>query len=291
MAQIVWDKVGERIYETGVDRGVLFKPDTNGVYGNGVAWNGLTAITESPSGAEASPQYADNIKYLNLISAEEFGGTIEAFTYPDEFAECDGTARPSAGISVGQQTRKMFGLAYRTRVGNDIAGTDFGYKIHLIYGAIAAPSEKAYTTVNDSPEALAFSWELSTTPVEVPDLKPSASLVIDSTKEDPAAMAALEQILYGTAGTTPRLPLPAEVIGLFAGSLTEVRPTAPTYVPATKVITIPTVTGVVYRVEGVDLTPGAQPPITEDTIVVAVPAPGYKFPAVVDDDWYFAFGA
>lgn len=291
MTKLVWDKVGERTYETGVDRGVLFLPDNNGVYSNGFAWNGLTAVTESPSGAEASPQYADNIKYLNLVSAEEFGGTIEAFTYPDEFAACDGTARPSPGVSIGQQTRKVFGLAYRTLVGNDIQGTDYGYKLHLIYGALAAPSEKAYNTVNDSPEAITFSWEISTTPVEVPGFKPSATLTIDSTKEDPAAIAALEAILYGTPGTDPRLPLPAEVIAMFAGALTEATPTAPSYNSTTKVITIPTVTGVIYRIDGVDQPAGALPAITEDTIVVAVPAPGYKFPPVVDDDWLFSVTA
>lgn len=205
MAQLTWDETGKRFYETGVDRGVLFLQNSQGAYTNGVAWNGLTAVTESPTGAEANPQYADNIKYLNLVSAEEFGATIEAFTYPDEFAQCDGTATPSAGVSVGQQTRKTFGFAYRTKLGNDIAGSDYGYKLHLIYGALAAPSEKAYATVNDSPEALTFSWEVTTTPVDVPGLKPTAQLTIDSTKVDAAALADLEALIYGTAGVDPVL--------------------------------------------------------------------------------------
>lgn len=215
MAQLTWDATGTRFYETGVDRGVLYLLNSQGAYTNGVAWNGLTAVTESPSGAEANPQYADNIKYLNLLSAEEFGCTIEAFTYPDAFAQCDGTASPSAGLAIGQQSRKTFGFAYRTKLGNDIEGSDLGYKLHLIYGALAAPSEKAYSTVNDSPEALTFSWEVTTTPVEVAGYKPTAQLTIDSTKVDALALAELEDVLYG--GTTAAaLPLPAEVIALFA---------------------------------------------------------------------------
>jgi hypothetical protein len=219
MTRLVWDTVGERFYETGVDRGVLYLP-TEGEYDTGVAWNGLTAVTESPSGAEATPQYADNIKYLNLVSAEEFGGTIEAFTYPDEFAQCDGSASPVAGLRVGQQSRRTFGLSYRTRVGNDTDGGDHGYKLHLVYGCLAAPSEKAYATVNDSPEAMTLSWEFTTTAVDVPNLKPSASLTVDSrdfaTAQELAALHALEDALWGpTTGTgTPRLPLPDEVITL-----------------------------------------------------------------------------
>lgn len=216
MATLTWDATGSRLYETGVDHGVLYLLNSQGAYANGVAWNGLTAVTESPSGAEANPQYADNIKYLNLLSAEEFGCTIEAFTYPDAFAQCDGTASPSAGVSIGQQARKTFGFSYRTKLGNDIDGSDYGYKLHLIYGALAAPSEKAYATVNDSPEALTFSWEVTTTPVDVPGYKPTAQLTIDSTKVDALDLAALEELLYGTANTTAELPLPAEVIALFA---------------------------------------------------------------------------
>lgn len=283
--QLTWDRVGERVYETGVDRGVLFLPNNVGVYDRGYAWNGLVSVTESPSGAEASPQYADNIKYLNLVSAEEFGATIEAFTYPEEFAQCDGTASPETGVSLGQQGRKSFGLAYRTRIGNDVDGTDHGYKLHLIYGALAAPSEKAYSTINDSPEALTFSWDLSTTPVDVPGFKPTASLTIDSTKVNAAALASLEQALYGTAGGDPRLPLPIDVLAFFTGTVTEVTPTEPTYDTATDTITIPTVTGVTYTIDGKPVTGSFV--LTTDTIVTAKPNTGYRFPSVVDNDWFF----
>jgi hypothetical protein len=211
MSRIVWDETTKRFYETGVKNGVLYPRDSLGAYPLGVPWNGLTAVTESPSGAEATPIYADDTKYLNLISAEEFGATVEAYTYPDEFAECDGSAELEPGVIVGQQTRKAFGLAYRTVLGNDVDGNDYGYKLHLIYGAIAAPSEKAYATINDSPEAITFSWEVSTTPVAVTGLKPTASLVIDSTKVVPATLATLEDIIYGTGASDPRLPLPDEV--------------------------------------------------------------------------------
>ena len=212
-----WDKTGEHVYETGVDRGVLYVMDANGAYPQGVAWNGLTSISESPSGAEANAIYADNIKYLNLFSAEEFGATIEAYTYPDEFALCDGSAALLTGVMIGQQPRKTFGLCYRTVVGNDVAGESYGYKIHIIYGAMASPSEKAYQTINDSPEAITFSWELNTTPVNVAGHKPTATLVIDSTKTTEGKMTAIEQVLYGTpaSGSTEavaaRLPLPDEI--------------------------------------------------------------------------------
>ena len=215
MSKIIWDETGKRLYETGVKQGVLY-PQTGGSYPKGVAWNGLTAVTESPSGAEASPQYADDIKYLNLVSAEEFGATIEAFTYPDEFGVCDGSAEIQPGVIVGQQNRKLFGLSYRTTLGNDTEGTDHGYKLHMVYGALAAPSEKGYTTINDSPEAMALSWEVTTTPVSVTGFKPTASLIIDSTKVDPAKLAALELILYGNTGVDARLPLPDEVAAIFA---------------------------------------------------------------------------
>lgn len=218
MAKIVWDEVGKRIYETGVDHGVLYPVGTGGTYPEGVAWNGLISVTESPSGAEAEAFYADNIKYLNLMSAEEFGATIEAFTYPDEWVQCDGSAEPLPGLIVGQQTRKTFGLCYRTLLGNDVEGQDYGYKLHLIYGALAAPSEKSYQTINDSPEALTLSWEITTTPVPVPNLKPTASLTINSTLVDPVKLAALEAILYGDATNEARLPLPAEVITLLTTS-------------------------------------------------------------------------
>lgn len=216
MSKLVWDETGKRLYETGVKRGVLYPLQPSGLYTKGVAWNGLTAVTESPSGAESSPQYADDIKYLNLVSAEEFGATIEAYTYPDEFAVCDGSVEIEAGVSIGQQSRKTFGLSYRTVLGNDTDGVDHGYKLHLIYGALAAPSEKAYATMNDSPEAITFSWEVTTTPVAVANFKPTASLTVDSTKVDPAKLAALELILYGNVGVEPRLPLPDEIATLFA---------------------------------------------------------------------------
>ena len=218
MAKLVWDKTGDRLYETGVKNGVLYIP-TAGVYSKGVAWNGLTAVTESPSGAEATALYADDIKYLSLMSTEEFGATIEAYTYPDEFAACDGSAELADGVMIGQQKRSTFGLCYKTTIGNDTEGNDHGYKLHIIYGAQAAPSEKAYATINDSPEAITFSWEITTTPVNVTGAKPTASLVIDSTKADPSKLAALEDILYGKDGTgdqhtgavDPRLPLPDEI--------------------------------------------------------------------------------
>lgn len=211
MSKIVWDQTGERLYETGVKRGVLYVQDSSGTYPKGVAWNGLTAVTESPSGAEATPLYADDIKYLNLISTEELGGTIEAYTYPDEFAECDGSASIATGVYIGQQPRKTFGMCYTTTVGNDVDSNAHGYKLHLIYGALASPSEKAYSTINDSPEAITFSWEFSTTPVNVTGFKPTANIVIDSTKVASEKMTALEKILYGDTEAEPRLPLPDEV--------------------------------------------------------------------------------
>lgn len=220
MSKIEWDKTGEKLYETGVKNGVLYLPDESGAYTNGVAWNGLTSVKESPSGAEATPLYADDIKYLELTSAEEFGGTLECYTYPDEFAECDGSAEVAPGVIIGQQNRKTFGLCYRTTLGNDVKGNEYGYKLHLIYGAKASPSEKAYSTINDSPEAITFSYEITTTPVNVTGHKPTASLIVDSTKVGAEKMAALEAILYGKDGVesspnnNPRLPLPDEVITL-----------------------------------------------------------------------------
>lgn len=216
MAALTWDAIGERFYETGVDRGVLYLPDETGVYDTGYAWNGLVTVTESPSGAESNAQYADNIKYLNLVSAEEFTATLEAFTYPDEFGQCDGTAVAAPGVVLGQQSRKTFGLCYRSLKGNDLQGTDLGYKLHLVYGCLAAPSEKAFSTVNDSPEAITFSWEISTTPAPVsPPFKPTALIVVDSTTVAPADLTALEAILYGDVTNEPKLPTPDEVIALF----------------------------------------------------------------------------
>lgn len=214
MSKIVWDQTGEKLYETGVKNGVLYPQAEGGTYPKGVAWNGLTAVTESPSGAEATPLYADDIKYLNLISAEEFGATVEAYMYPDEFAECDGSAEIAPGVSIGQQARKAFGMSYKTVLGNDVDNNDHGYKLHLIYGALAAPSEKGYATINDSPEAITFSWELTTTPVSVNGFKPTASITIDSTKVKAEKLKALEDILYGTEEVEPRLPLPDEIATL-----------------------------------------------------------------------------
>lgn len=216
--KLVWDQTNERLYETGVKMGVVYPQATGGTYPMGVAWNGLTTVTESPSGAEATALYANDIKYLNLMSAEEFAATIEAYTYPDEFAECDGSAELAKGVAIGQQKRKAFGLCYRTVLGNDVDGNDYGYKLHIIYGAMAAPSEKAYATINDSPEAITFSWELSTTPVSVDGFKPTASITIDSTKADPTKLEALEKILYGSEEAEARLPLPNEIATLMAAS-------------------------------------------------------------------------
>lgn len=210
MAKLVWDNTGERLYETGVSNGVLYVQE-GGAYPAGVAWNGLTAVTESPSGAEPTPLYADNIKYLNLMSAEEFAATIEAYMYPEEFEVCDGTKEIVPGMSIGQQARKTFGFCYKTLIGNDTDGTKHGYKIHIVYGALAAPSEKGYTTVNDSPEVITFSWEVSTTPVNVAGGDPTATVTIDSTRVDAAKLALLEDALYGTADKEAYLPLPDEI--------------------------------------------------------------------------------
>lgn len=228
MSKIEWDKTGERLYETGVDHGVLFPMGADGTYGAGVPWNGITAATESPSGAEANPQFADNIKYLNLISAEDFGLTLEAFTYPPEFGVCDGSAEPVPGLTIGQQKRRQFGLSYRTKIGNDVAGDALGYKLHIVYNCLAAPSERNYQTVNDSPEPNSFSWEITTTPVAITatdaegnGYNPTALLVLDSTKISKEKMAAVETLLYGTnavdggdTGTDPKLPTPDEIINI-----------------------------------------------------------------------------
>lgn len=214
MAKLVWDEVGKRIYETGVDKGVLYVQDEEGAYGKGVAWNGLTAVNESPSGAEPTPLYADNIKYLELTSKEEYGATIEAYTYPDEFEACDGSAELGAGVVIGQQSRKVFGLCYRTVKGNDVKNNDYGYKIHLVYGCKAKPAQKNYQTINDSPEAITFSWEVSTTPVEVEGFKPTATVTIDSTKVTPEKLKAVEDALYGTESVEPKLLLPSEILAI-----------------------------------------------------------------------------
>ena len=289
MTKLIWDKTGERFYETGVDQGVLYIPNGAGLYDSGVAWNGLTTVTESPSGAEATALYADNIKYLNLISTEEFGATIEAYTYPEEFVQFDGLYSPSTGVYVGQQARRSFGFCYRTRMGNDLNGADNGYKLHLVYNAVAKPSEKAYATINDSPEAITFSWELTTTPVPVTGHKPTALLTIDSTKVSPTALATLEGLLYGTPGQDPQLPTPDAVLAIFDGSVVEVTPTVPTFTSPN--ITIPSVTGVEYRRDDTDAVvtgsvtiPGA----TGATMVITANAKvGYVIKPGVDTDWMY----
>ncbi len=217
MPRLIWDAVGEKIYETGVDHGVLYlQAPGSGVYDVGVAWNGLTGVTESPSGAEPTTNYADNIPYLVILSAEEFGGTIEAYTYPDEFNVCNGNLDPTPGVILSQQARQAFGMSYRTLIGNDVLGQNFGYKIHLVYGALVSPSERAYTTINESPEAITFSWEFTTTPVpsSIPNARPTALVTIDSTLVDPALLTAFENIIYGNADTNARLPMPDEVVTL-----------------------------------------------------------------------------
>lgn len=219
MAKLIWDPTGEKIYETGVDKGVLY-PYADGKYDGGVAWNGLISVNESPSGAESTPLYANNKKYLNLRSSEDWAGSLSAYTYPDEFAECDGSASIAAGVTIGQQVRKQFGLSYRTLLGNDTEDTDHGYKIHIVYGCTAAPSELEHNTVNDTPEAIEMSWDLETTPVEVEGFKPTATVVIDSTKVDSTALKAFEDIIYGSADASARLPFPDEITSLFSKTTT-----------------------------------------------------------------------
>lgn len=294
MTALQWDKTGERLYETGVDHGVLYQINGSGDYVAGVAWNGLTTVTESPSGAESNKQYADNIEYLNLISKEQFAATIEAFMYPPEFGQNDGTAAPAAGVSVSQQRRKTFGFCWRTRLGNDIEGVDYGYKLHLAWGCLASPSEKAYATINDSPEAINFSWEVSSTPVGVgvvggTEYAPTAKMTIDSTEVDPAKLAALELVLYGTTGVDPALPLPEDVITMMTTVLTNATPAAPTYNSSTDIITIPSTTGVEYLINDVVVPSGAYGPIAADTEVRARPATGYKFPVPTQTQWVITF--
>jgi len=293
MTVLQWDQVGERFYETGVDRGVLYQLDANGEYVDGVPWNGLTTVTESPSGAESNKQYADNIIYVNLISAEEFGGTIEAFTYPDEFGQNDGTSAPAPGVAFGQQGRRPFGLVYRTLVGNDSEGQEYGYKLHLIYGAQASPSEKAYATVNDSPEAIAFSWEFTTTPITYGTGRPTSVITVDSSKSDATDLQTLEDILFGTVGDDARLPGPDEVVSIFGAGVTDVdlgtAANQPTYSAGTHVVTLPAVTGVQWKINGVNKPSGAQPPLTagQTAEVQAVAQSGYNLEG--DDTWTFDY--
>lgn len=296
MTKLTWDDPGTRKFENGVDKGVLYLSSGGGVYDSGYAWNGLTTVTESPDGAAATPKYADNMLYLNLYSVETFKGTIEALTYPDQFAECDGTLAPTPGVAVGQQHRRPFALCYRTRIGND-QNPDLGYKLHLVYGAMASPSAKAYATVNDSPDALAFSWDFSTTPVGITTQingvtpRPSAFLTIDSTKVNAANLATLEDALYGTSGSSPRLPLPDEVIAIMsAGSVSSATPTQPGFTAAGGAITIPSVTGVQYRRADTNAVVSGTVTIAtvgNSLIIYAVPLPGFSFPAGTDIDWQF----
>jgi len=306
MAQITWDDTGKHLYETGVDRGVLYVPDTSGAYSNGVSWNGITAVTETPSGAAATALYANNAKYLNLVSAEDFGATLEAYTYPDEFQAFDGLGVPSAGIMIGQQSRKVFGLSYRTKTGNDISGDSYGYKLHLVYGAQAAPSQKAYKTVNDKPEAITFNWTLTTTPVAVTSYKNTALITIDSTKlVVPANITTLEGILYG-AGTAPRLPLPDEIISILSsGAVTIQSITPPSYVNSTHIMTIPTVTGVDFYITKLSSTDGsvltarakatAGPQTalaaSQEWDIVAMAKSGYAFGAAAQTDWQIQYAS
>lgn len=287
MTVLTWDQVSEKVFETGVDHGVLYIPNSAGEYIDGFSWNGLRTVTESPSGAEPQKQYADNIIYVTLYSYEEFGGTIEAYTYPDEFAECDGSAQPQVGINVGQQPRKAFGFSYRTILGNDTEGIQHGYKLHLVYGATASPSEKAYATVNDSPEAVVFSWEFTTVPVPVTGMKPTSYICIDSTKVDATALGLLEDALYGTVAIDASLPSPDAVLALFSGTVTTVTATAPTYNSTTDQITIPTVTGIEYLINDEVVT--GLVTITANTLVRARTLPGYVFSATSDDDWMIIF--
>lgn len=290
MTKLVWDATGSRTYETGVDKGVLYIPDAGGNYIHGYAWNGLTKVTEKPTGGTPTALWADNLKYLNLVSTEEFEADIAAYTYPDAFAQCEGIVEPEAGVAVGQQNRQRFGLCYRTKVGDDVNGTDAGYKLHLVYGGLAAPSQKAYTTVNDNPTAIEFSWTVTTTPVVVTGYKPTATLTIDSTKVNATALTNLENQLYGTVGTDPMLPSPDAVLALFAGSVTTISDTAltaPTYTSGTHTITIPTVTGVTYYIGGLPVTGSVV--IAVDTVVTALANPGYVFGPNVDNDWLIVY--
>lgn len=298
MTALIWDTIGSRFYETGVDKGVLYVPDAvTGLYDTGYAWNGLTAVTESPTGAEANPMYADNLKYLNLYSLEEFGATIEAYTYPDQWNQFDGLVTPKTGVTVGQQPRKLFGLSYQTRVGNDV-NDDLGYKIHLMYGCKASPSEKAYATINDSPSPITFSWSVNTTPVASAGRKATSLLTIDSTKVSSANLAALEVLLYGTTGVNPALPSPDAVIALFDVSLqtvsaSQLQTAAPTFNGTTGAITITTLAGIVWTnaVTGAVVTAGSPPAnVTtgNTTVIRATAATGYTIAPLAQTIWSFS---
>ena len=289
MTVLLFDDVGKKLYEAGVERGVLYPINTGtGLYDNGYAWNGLTTVTETPAGAEANDQYADNIKYMSLRSAETFGGTIEAYTYPDQFAACDGSYVPVAGVAVGQQTRSIFGLSYRTKVGNDV-NPDLGWKYHLLYGLTASPSEKAYASINDSPEPVGFSWDVNSTPAAVTGQKPTSLIVIDSTKFTAPQIQTLTDFLYGTAGSSPSLPPPDSVIALFTGAVTMITLSPPTFDGA-HTITIPSQTGTTYYVDGVVHAPGTQLLTTgQKKVVSAAPNAGYAFNTPFVDRWLFSY--
>jgi hypothetical protein len=286
VTKIIWDDPSARRFENGVNKGVLYIPNDEGVYDTGVGWNGLTKISEKPTGATATAQYADNIKYLNLTSTEQFAADISAFTYPDEWGQCDGTQEPEPGVAIGQQNRKSFGLSYQTKVGTAL-NPSLGYKIHLVYGATAAPSQKDYATINDSPAAIELTWSMTTTPVNVTGYAPTATLEIDSTKVDATALGALEDILYGTVGENPSLPTPDAVLALFSGTVTVVTPVAPTYTSGTHTITIPTVTGLTYFIAGEAVTGSVV--ITGNTVVTAQLNAGYRFADETVNEWEIVF--
>jgi hypothetical protein len=309
MTALTWDNVGERFYETGVDQGVLYIPNASGDYGvtAGVPWNGLVSVTESPSGAEANAQYADNMKYLNLYSVEEFSATVEAFTYPDQFNQFDGIVTQNAGVYIGQQPRKTFGLSYRTKLGSDI-NDDLGYKYHLVYGLKASPSEKAYSTQSDSPEPITFSWEVMSTPVSITGQKPTSILTIDSRKVSSANLLALTNALYGTGSTDARLPLPDEVVSMFAGSaptpvtVSQLRTAAPTFVDSSGIATITYLAGVTWKLTNAvvsNVTVGPASAGTQATtgtniaaagtavLIRAVPNPGYIIDPLAQTSWTF----
>lgn len=289
MAVLVFDAAGDKLFEAGVDKGVLYPINTtSGIYDDGFAWNGLTEVDEKPSGASPNRTYADNILYSTLLSAETFGGTIKAYTYPDEFGPCDGSASPADGVQVGQQSRKTFGMSYRTKIGNDVS-SDLGYRLHLVYGALSSPSEKDYVTINDSPAPVEFSWDFQCTPATVTDLSPTCLIIIDSTKVDSGALSDLEDFLYGTVSDAPTLPAPDDVLALFTGSITAINPTAATFDGA-HTITIPSQTGSIYRVDGVVHASGSVTLTTGQTKVITVaPAAGYVFNQPVQTEWVFTF--
>ena len=291
MSKLTWDDLGKRLFETGVDRGVLYIPDGTGAFTTGVAWNGLTAVTESPTGAGSTPEYADNLKYLNLIAAEDFGATVEAYTYPDEFGQFDGLVTPTPGVNVGQQDRKTFGLCYRTKLGNDVSGDSFGYKLHLLYGCQAAPSDRAYSTVNDKPASIVFKWVLSTTGQAVTGRKPTSLITIDSTKVTAPTLTALETILYGGVGVNPVLPTPDSVIATMTSGVTNIAVlTAPTYVTATHTITIPAQAGIGYYIGGVLQVAGPVVLTAAQSVIVSARAnTGYTIASGNDTDWQFTY--